>query len=81
MSSFFGAALWRKFPKTIFLCQKLPPTLIILGHIFYIYIWVCPLMVSLEFEEHSFGQLEDIQFPRLLRHLMAKFSEFFIERQ
>ena len=24
-------------------------------------------MVSLEFEEHSFGQLEDIQFPRLLR--------------
>ena len=37
-------------------------------------------MVSLEFEEHSFGQLEDIQFPRLLRPLMAKCSEFFIKR-
>ena len=38
-------------------------------------------MVSLEFEEHSFGQLEDIQFPRLLRPLMAKYSDYFIERQ
>ena len=38
-------------------------------------------MVSLEFKEYSFGQLEDIQFPRLLRPLMAKFSEIFIERQ
>ena len=37
-------------------------------------------MVSLEFEEHSFGQLEDIQFPRLLRPLMVEFSEIFIER-
>ena len=37
-------------------------------------------MVSLEFEEHSFGQLEDIQIPRLFRPLMAKISEFFIER-
>ena len=37
-------------------------------------------MVFLEFEEHSLGQLEDIQFPRLLRPLIAKFSEIFIER-
>ena len=37
-------------------------------------------MDSPEFEEHSSGKLEDIQFPRLLRPLMAKISEFFIER-
>ena len=32
------------------------------------------------FSEHSFGQLGDEQFPRLLRPLMANFSEIVFER-